>query len=856
MPDPWLQLELTHPIWLAGLLVLPVLAWYFHKSLVDFARWQKLLSLAGRAAIVVLLVLALSGLTALQPTQEQFVVFALDKSLSVSDDSRYQADKYLDAALLNQGRNRAAFLSFAAAPGLVHAERNKEGAKLDDQGTDIAAAIEAAAAAIPPSYVPHIVVLSDGNQTAGDALKAALRAGIPVSTVPLKTRDDPEVQVSAVNVPAQVREGEPFHVEAVIDSNHDDEVNVEIFRNEHKIHSERQKIKKGENRFKFRQSLTSERLATYTVKVSGAKDTLLDNNSAFGLVFTAGKPRVLVVESDPKLAKHLEWALQEEGIQVDVRPPQGMPDSLADLQNYELVMLSNVPATALTQRQMEVVRTYVQDLGGGLIMLGGDQSFGLGGYYKTVIEEVLPVRSDFEKEKEKPSLAMMLVIDKSGSMGGQKMELAKDAAKGAVELLGPNDKVGVIAFEGETYWVCEIMSCANKSYILDRIASIEAGGGTRMYPAMEEAYDALRNTVAKLKHVIILTDGISEPGDFEGITQSMVADRITVTTVGVGSDADKRLLEEIAQIGKGRFYFTEDPTSVPQIFAKETVTASKSAINEQPFLPQTVRPTPVLQGIEFEGAPFLLGYVLTRPKPTCEFILATEKGDPLLAWWRYGLGMTAAFTSDAKSRWAAEWLTWPGYSKFWAQVVRHTMRKGDARGMVVRVDHKARKATVSLDAVDPVGRFLNQAETELTVIDPQLGNKKLTMTQTAPGRYTAEFDTPHAGAYHLEISQKHQGKLLYRQSRGLAVGYPDELRLRPTNEELLKALAQASGGQYDPPPEAIFAATARTANRATPLWPWLVAAAALLFLADVALRRIDFALILGGWYRRRPMFAK
>src|SRR5262249_43682614 len=271
-----------------------------------------------------------------------------------------------------------------------------------------------------------------------------LRAGVPISTVPLRTRTDPEVQVSAVRVPAQVREGEPFNVEGGIDANHDDEGLVEVFRGPHQVLSERPAVTKGEKRFVFKQSLEAERLAQYTVRISGFHDTLLDNNSDSGLVFAAGKPRVLIVESDPKLARHLEWALTEENIEVDVRPPQGMPDSLADLQNYELVILSNVPATALTQRQMEIARSYVQDLGGGLIMLGGDQSFGLGGYYKTVLEEILPVRSDFEKEKEKPSLALLLVIDKSGSMGGQKIELAKQASKNAIELLGSNDKVGVI----------------------------------------------------------------------------------------------------------------------------------------------------------------------------------------------------------------------------------------------------------------------------------------------------------------------------------------------------------------------------------------------------------------------------
>ncbi|HTK77907.1 MAG TPA: FixH family protein, partial [Gemmataceae bacterium] len=548
------------------------------------------------------------------------------------------------------------------------------------------------------------------------------------------------------------------------------------------------------------------------------------------------------------LGRHFAWAMEQEEIQVDVRPPQGMPDGLADLQNYELVILSNVPATALTQRQMEVARTYVQDLGGGLIMLGGDQSFGLGGYYKTTLEEILPVRSDFEKEKEKPSLAMVLVIDKSGSMGGTKMELAKDAAKGAVELLGPNDKVGVIAFEGETYWVCDVQPAGNKSYIMDKISSIEAGGGTVMAPAMEAAFEALRDTVAKLKHVIILTDGISSPGPFEEISQNMANARITCSTVGIssgGEEVDEKLLKEIATIANGRYYFTDDPASVPQIFAKETVTASKSAINEQPFLPQVLRPTQVLSEISFADAPFLLGYVTTRPKPTCEFILATEKGDPLLAWWRYGLGMTVAFTSDAKSRWAAEWLSWPGFSKFWAQVVRHAMRKSETKGVSVQVEQKDRQATVTLDAVDPRGRFLNKAETEMTVIDPSLGNKKLTMEQTAPGRYVATFDTPAAGAYHVEMSQKLNGQPLHQQSRGLVVGYAEELRLKPTNEDLLRAVSRLSGGMYNPTPEQVFQAPEKIAQRTTPLWPYLVVAAALMFLADVALRRIDFTLLFG-----------
>ncbi len=918
------SLELTHPWWMAVLgFVLPLLMYFFWRSLSDFPPRQLIVSLLTRCVIVALLTLSLAGITLLKPTLQKFIIVAIDQSLSVDSDepddvpSKYptdspakksQTDEFLDVARANFsriGEDKVMFLPFAAQAGTLMSERPTElgrqqpgyqqptgeiagstsGRKttIDRNATDIAAAIRSAAGAMPPDFVPRIVLMTDGNQTLGNALQAALGTAsmatrdafarqsgaggsspsssppIPIDTVPLKVRDDNEVQVVSVEVPAQVREGEPFNVEVVINSNHEDAGLVEVFRGAHKVLSETRQLKSGENRFRFQQSITGERLAQYTVKIDGLKqDTLLDNNTESGLVFTTGKPRVLLIESEPKLAQQLVWALQQEEIECDVRPTEGMPESLADLQNYELLILSNVPATSLSQRQMELARTYVQDLGGGFMMLGGDQSFGLGGYYKTVLEEILPVRSDFEKEKEKPSLGMVLVIDKSGSMGGEKIEMAKEAAKSAAELLGPRDQLGVLAFDGNFFWVSDLQSAANKGRIIDDISRIEAGGGTTMYPAMEEAYNSLLGATAKLKHVIVLTDGISSPGDFEGIAQSMASSHITCSTVAVGQDCDVKLLEEIAEIGQGRFFEAQEASSLPQIFAKETMTASKSAINEQPFVPQVVRPTQALDGIDFETAPFLLGYVVTRPKATSEFILATESGDPLLAWWRYGLGTTVAFTSDAKSRWGAEWLTWPGFSKFWAQVIRHSMRKSDVKGVIVDVKQERRRATITLDAIDPAGRFLNRADTEVTIIDPQLSQRKLEMKQTAPGRYTVEFDTPQSGAYHMNMTQKTSGgTLLHQQTRGLIVGYPDELRLHPTNTELLKTIASITGGRFNPSPESLFQSdpdptetqssgqqlsAPRTAQRTTPLWPYLVTVAMLLFLLDVALRRIDFSL--------------
>lgn len=880
--------DLTRP-WMLTLLLaaLPVLWFFFVRSLSDFPKAQRRASLGIRAVMVTMLAMALAGLNMLHETDEPFFVFLIDESTSVSQNGNTAANEFLDSALETIGDRPMAFVNFASQPKAVRKSRSESANQSDEQpepnasveqtdsstetdspssepdfdakaaraafrdGTNIARAIESAAGYLPPGYVPHIVLLTDGNETTGDALAAATRSRIPITTVPLPTRSEPEVQVSAVNVPAEVREGEPFYVEVVVQSNHDDNAMVEVYRGDHKVVGETRKLKQGENRFRFQQSIERARLAAYSVRISKMQnDTLLDNNQDTGLVYAAGKPRVLIIESDPSLIRDLAYALEEQGVESDVRPPQGMPETLADLQNYELLMLSNVPATALTQQQMEVTKTYVQELGGGFIMLGGEQSFGLGGYYKSALEDILPVRSDFEKEKETPSLAMVLVIDKSGSMSGEPIEMAKSAARSAAELLGRNDKVAVLAFDGTTYVISEMQSARNKGKISDEISRIDAGGGTTMFPAMEMAFEMLSQTSAKLKHTILLTDGVSTPGDFEGMAQQMVSAKMTVSTVAAGGGADQELLETIARVGKGRYYFTDDAAQVPQIFAKETVTASKSAIDEQPFLPQVIRATHTLSELDMEAAPFLLGAVMTRPKPTSEVILATEKGDPLLAWWRYGLGMTAAFTSDAKNRWAAEWMTWEGFGKFWTQVIRHTMRKSDARGIIVHTERTGKQVALSIDAVTQLGQFLNDADVELTLIDPQLKRTKSTLTQAAPGRYSGGFETTRSGAYHMEIALKKNDQVIYRQSRGLSVGYSDELRIRPTNAPLLRRIAEVSGGMFSPQPTEIMKGKRPPTTRPTPLWPYLVAASLALLLLDVALRRVDLSL---HWPFRRAM---
>jgi hypothetical protein len=413
-------------------------------------------------------------------------------------------------------------------------------------------------------------------------------------------------------------------------------------------------------------------------------------------------------------------------------------------------------------------------------------------------------------------------------------------------LLGPKDQVGILAFDTAPQWASELQAAAEKGRIYERIAGMRAEGGTSILPALKTAVESLASgPPAKYKHIVLLTDGRDEPPippeSYYEVLEQAAGSRITVSTVGVGSDADRTLLKEIAARGHGKEYFTADPKQIPQIFAKETITAGNSAVDNQLVSPRVWLPAPVLDGLDWPTAPPLNGHVRTRLKPTAEQGLVVDPGfEPLLAWWRTGLGMCTAFTSDAKNNWAEGWITdWPdGYSRFWAQVARHTMRSMDAAGAEIRIRRTGGRAEVTVDAMDPSGAFRNGAETRLDVIrDSPAGAVRVPLVQTAPGRYAGSFDAREEGVYLLTVSQSRDGQRLFCQTRGLAVGYPDEFRVRPPDQKLLEELARETGGRFRPEPETVFEPDDRTVPRREPLWPPLLAAAAVLLVIDVGLRR-------------------
>ena len=781
------------------------------------------------------------------------VLFLLDTSDSVPFAEQLRAWDFVQEAVKAKGDgDTAGLITFAGRPKVeVSLRRDPEFTKRPESlfqrdATDLAAALRTALINLPTEGQSRVVLLTDGHENVGSLLEEGLSARekqVEVHALPLGAWREGEVLIERLSLPQEVKEGESFILRLILWSAGETTARITLSKNGQFLGAQTVRLAPGKNVFAYRQTLPEGGFHIYQASLEAPDDTLEVNNRAIGVVAVRGRPRILYAEKDREQAQHLMKVLKAQQVQADLIEPAELPKELTGLLKYDTLILSNVSALRLSRGQMELYRSYVRDHGGGLIMLGGEESFGIGGYFHTPVEEALPVTMETRQRLEVPSLAVALVIDRSGSMdagAGQftKLDLAKEAAQLVVELLDRRSEVGVVAFDTTATWIVPMEAAADKERIHGEIAAIKSGGGTDIFPALKEAYQALFQREARLKHLILLSDGQSATADFASLVRRMIRDRITVSAVAIGRDADTRLMQDISRWGRGRYYYTEDAQSLPRIFTLEAQLASKAAVVEEPFRPVVTQPLhEILQNIDWRTTPPLGGYVATTPKSTAEILLASPQGDPLLAVWRYGIGRSAAFTSDAKARWGVLWLKWDGFSHLFAHLVRWTLRRGERREVVAEFDRQGERGVISVEAVTGQGEFLNFLEAQAGVIAPDKSRTVVDLRQVAPGRYEGAFPLRGEGAYLVGVLERREGKVLHSELGSLILPYGQEYQHLGVNLPLLKEVAELTGGRVLERAEEIFRTGRRPSAVPYPLWPSLAGGSLLLFFGELVSRR-------------------
>jgi len=691
--------------------------------------------------------------------------------------------------------------------------------------------------------------------------------------VPLPGLPEPESAVAILHGPGSARCGEVCSFEVIIVSNASGRGRSALYELssdatgegrslvERRLLAQREvEIEPGFAWSRFAYRAKREGWCLLEATLTRAPDTCEQNNRARAALRVLPPPRVLLLGADLAQDEPLIEALRADELPVDAFPAEqaaesagnnGLPHSspAADfrtqpaLEQYDLLILSNVPARLLSEELMQRIVGYVES-GGGLLVIGGDQSLTPGGYRGTCLEGVLPVECVARTDKPKPPLALLLVVDRSASMEGKKIVLAREACRRAVETLGPRDEVGILAFEDRAAWLSPLGPARDRQEVLERIEQLQPGGSTNLYPAMHRAFLALRQSTAELKHMIVLSDGISHPAPFAQLARQIASQGITISTVAVGAESARELLAELAELGGGHYYYCDQPQALPQIFALEAARAAQTGITEEPFSPREPAGTNLFSSAKIKLPGLLLGFAETRARPEAEVLLETPGGHVLLARRRVGRGTSVVFTSDVHQRWAAAWRGQSGFGRFWSTLARWTIRPLDKpRGQLAIVDLEGRRVAALRWSAGQAARSTElQAQLRLERLPPLLLEKENHLPAmpriTALGPRLLAARLPVAeGNIALEAEVQWPDGVREAIFAGRTPGYAREFAFAPENRRLLRKLAECTGGRFDPKPSELFVPPAEGVPCLHSLRFYLLWSVVLLVLADVILKR-------------------
>ncbi len=841
------------------LLLLPILlagVWWSGRRMLGISRPRKRVVLLLRTLLITLIVLALAGLQAVRQNQGICTIFLLDASDSIPDKGKQAARDYIKQSLEAAGEeDEAALIVFGRDALIEFTPTNLRElppilSAPDRQGTNIAAAIRLASALFPDGKDKRIVLLSDGNETEGSALDAAAVAStenIEIDTVQLASATpESETLVLEVQAPSEAKVGEPFNLRVVIDARKPATGTLHIDRDGEPVKSVPVSLTPGKNVVVVPIRGAEEGFNRYRATLEVQPDEDPRNNVGRAFVQVRGKPRVLLAEGTPDPTRALERALKANNLEVVRATPSTFPTRPDELQGYDAILFHDFPATALSPQQMFTIQSAVRDTGIGFAMIGGENSFLPGGYYETPIAEILPVDLNVRQRKVFPAATVVIIIDISGSMavpedGIPKVQLAARAAIETLKMLRPMDQFGVIVSGTGVDWLAPIQPASNKTRAIEQISRVYAGGGgIYCRPSLEFAARAMLSQNTRVKHVILLADGDDcdeQEGCFE-IARHLRAQGVTMSVVSLGTGKDVGFLQQLAKVSGGNFYLTTRARDLPRLFTADVSLMTRSAIEEGVFTPIITGSDEMLEGINWSNTPSLLAYNLTSDRPLARTLMRTHKKDPLLAVWQYGLGVSLAFTSDAKPKWAQRWVGWSEFAPFWTQLTRSILRKGSRQDYQITVRQEGGQAIVEMQAFTPEGEPINFLQPEVRISFPNGEGQTITLQQDAPGRYTGRFPLRDVGDYLLTVVEKQPDGTVRTATRGYALPYPPEYRFSRANLPLLTRIAEIAGGKLNPAPNQAFRPVARRGAAVSDMWRMCLWLALILLLLDITLRRV------------------
>lgn len=801
------------------------LAW----AVYELRRTSRRIGLALRALSFVAVIIALAEPHITLPESKLAVAVLVDTSASASPADLQRANDLSRSLTKARGGNWTSVIPFARTTRAVTpTETASLSATSGDAGraTNLEAAVREAMATLPAGMIPRLALISDGKENQGSVARAAWQArelGIPIDTFALAGRAKPAIRLESVSIPALAFTGEQFPIDAVVSAPAPGPAEVELAAEGQSLGKTNVSLIAGQNPIRLHASLnTPGALAlTVTIRPAGSAEIRFDQT------VTLRKPKILYFTGDlPEDDTHILSVLT--GAQCDVKTATNLVNIA--LTDYQLVIFNNWDLESMTDAAKKDVEEYVRQ-GGGLLIIGGERNVydEAKAKIEDALERTLPAKLAPPRSPE--GTAVTLIVDKSSSMEGRKMELARLAAVGAVNNLRPIDQVGVLAFDNTFEWAVTTRKVEDKGFINRVIAGIRPDGGTQIAPALAEAFGKMRPVQAASRHIVLLTDGISEEGNSFTTAAAAKNEQITISTVGIGQDVNKAYLEKVATTAGGKSYFVIDLTQLEQILVKDVLEHTGTTTNETPLAPEVIKKVEILNDVGIETAPKLMGYVRFIAKPSAETILKIDREDPLLSRWQYGLGRAAVFASDAKSRWATDWIKWKGFDKFWTNVVRDLLPHTADGEATLEYD----SANGELVANYRLGRGVREPATipAIYAFGPAGLQQAVPVRKTAAGTYEGRLKIgAREGMFRVLPAQESRAfpeAGLYRPEA--------ELSEYGNNEALLKQVAEYTGGSFNPEPSAVFTGTGKTIPSTLTLWPAFLGLAIFFSLAELVLRK-------------------